>query len=124
MVAWTGRLRLEDKWISEKLARSEEAREILGHLVGKCIDGLVAEFGERFVGDDDICWVIDRRAVGGFAKRETVALGRGGFHGGIGLDEEAIGGDRAEVFETCGVAGGEPLDVERKVGAEIDEGFD
>lgn len=88
------------------------------------IEGETAEFGKGFVGDDDVCGVVDRGAVGRFAEGEAIALRGGGFHGGVGFDEEAVDGDGAEIFETGGVAGGEPLDVERKIGAEVGEGFD
>ena len=88
------------------------------------IEGETAEFGKGFVGDDDVSGVVDRGAVGRLAEGEAVALRGGGFHGGVGFDEEAIEGNDAEIFETGGVAGGEPLDVEREISAEVGEGFD
>ena len=68
-------------------------------------EGETAEFGKGFVGDDDVCGVVDRGAVGRFAEGEAIALRGGGFHGGVGFDEESVGGDGAEMGEARGDAG-------------------
>ncbi len=102
---------------------TEEASEVGGDLGGEGLEGDGAEFGEGFVGDDEVGGVVDRGAVGGEAEGETVEFGWRGFHGGVGFDEETVGGHRTIAGEAGSEAGLERLDVEGKIGAEVGEGF-
>ena len=91
---------------------------------GEGLEGHAPKFGEGLVGDDDVGGVVEDGAVGGCAEREAVAVGGGGFHGRVGFDEEAVGGDGAEIFAARGETGLEGLDVEGKIRAEVGEGSD
>ena len=115
--------------------RAEEAGEVFGDLVGEGGEREVAEAGEAGVDGAEVGGMVDRVAVG--EAGECVRAVRGGrrHRGGVGFDEEAVEGERAEDVEAprrargnvihymtlCGEGGRKEVAVEGEIGAEVGE---
>ena len=79
----------------------------------------MAQFRELLIGDGDVGGMVDRRAVGRGGQGEAVERACGRLGGRVGLDQQALGRDVAEIVQAAGVPRLEQLDVERVIGAEV-----
>jgi hypothetical protein len=82
-----------------------------------------ADFGQTGISDGEVGGVIGGGAVGARERWESFLFGWKAHGGGVGFDEEAVGRDELKQFAKAGVPRGEVSAVERKVSAELGEGF-